>query len=227
MLSFLAGSVNVGGYMACHRFVSHVTGFATLFGADIAGRHWLEAWSMLTVPMFFIVGGMLSALLIEKRIFEGKRPLYALAMGMVSLCLFLVILGGGLHFFGEFGDSIEIHRDFWLLVLLCLASGIQNAVVTRASGTVVRTTHLTGISTDLAVGIVKVMFPYQRKEELVVEKRNNLLRMGIIFSFIVGSAAGAIAYAHWEFFGFLLPFVLALFATMIAKIFWEKTDYKI
>ena len=32
LLAFLGGHVNAGGYLACHRFVSHVTGFATLAG---------------------------------------------------------------------------------------------------------------------------------------------------------------------------------------------------
>ncbi len=38
LLSFNAGCINAGGFLATGRFVSHVTGFATFFGVDLANR---------------------------------------------------------------------------------------------------------------------------------------------------------------------------------------------
>ena len=55
-LAFQAGWINAGGFLACHRFVSHVTGFATQFGVDIAEFRWTDATGMLTVPLFFFNG---------------------------------------------------------------------------------------------------------------------------------------------------------------------------
>src|SRR5262249_20057385 len=80
LLSFLAGTINVGGYMACHRFVSHVTGFATLFGAEAVEGNWAEGFGMLSVPLFFIIGTMISAFLVERRIAYGRAPMYARVM---------------------------------------------------------------------------------------------------------------------------------------------------
>lgn len=72
LLAFLAGNVNAGGYLACHRFVSHVTGFATLAGVDAATGSWGDAFGILSVPLFFLLGVVVSAYHVERRISEGK-----------------------------------------------------------------------------------------------------------------------------------------------------------
>src|SRR3954466_681475 len=89
LLSFLAGSVNMGGYMACHRFVSHVTGFATLFGADAAIGAWDRAFGILSVPLFFLIGVMVSASLVDRPFHTGRRPHYPAVMSLVCACLTL------------------------------------------------------------------------------------------------------------------------------------------
>ncbi len=224
LLAFLSGSVNVGGYMACQRFVTHVTGFATLFGSDLAFGKWVDGISMILVPIFFLMGAMYSGFLIERRIHKGKVPHYALAMATVTTCLIFCGIAGALGFFGSFGHTLEVRRDFVLLAILCAASGIQNAVVTRASGTLVRTTHLTGLTTDLGVGIIKVLFPYQSREELQFEKHNNWLRLGTIVSFTAGSATGALFFTRFGYLGFLFAGSVSLFSTYIAKYYWEKVS---
>lgn len=145
--------------MASHRFVTHLTGFATLFGVDLANQEWLAAMSMISVPLFFIGGVMVSAWLTERRISQGKSPHYATAMGLVTLCLFLAGLGGYLDWFGKFGGEPSVKGDYIFLALLCSASGLQNAIVTSYSGAAIRTTHLTGITTDLGIGLVRILFP--------------------------------------------------------------------
>ena len=67
-MAFQAGILNIGGFMACHRFVSHITGFATYFGFELnqsIGGHPLR---MLEVPAFFLLGSMLSGVLVDLRL---------------------------------------------------------------------------------------------------------------------------------------------------------------
>lgn len=52
-MAFQAGILNIGGFMACHRFVSHITGFATFFGHEINQADNSHAFGMLAVPLFF------------------------------------------------------------------------------------------------------------------------------------------------------------------------------
>jgi uncharacterized membrane protein YoaK (UPF0700 family) len=216
LLSFTAGNINTGGFLACRRFVSHVTGFATVAGVDAASSHWGDAIGMLTAPMYFLCGVMVSAYFVDRRIHEGKRPRYAFVMGLETLCLAFAAIGGMLGLFGEFGEVLELHRDYALLALLCAASGLQNAALTSATGATIRTTHLTGITTDLGIGLIRAASLTEGDSRRGHEYRANLLRLGTIFSFMVGSAIGAVLYLEHGYAGFILPTVLAGYAMAMA-----------
>ncbi|MBC7690568.1 MAG: DUF1275 domain-containing protein [Methylotenera sp.] len=216
LLSFLSGNVNVGGYLACNRFVSHVTGFATLAGVDAAHGRFDAAIGILSVPIFFLLGVMISASLIDRRDHRGQRPQYALVMGLVALCLFVAALAGHFELFGKFGGELRLKRDYFFLALLCMASGLQNAAVTTSSGSTIRTTHLTGLTTDLGIGLVKA-FTFRKKHTvLTAEMRSNYTRIGTFLSFMAGSLVGAVLFLKVEYLGFLLPMSLALYAMGVA-----------
>ena len=78
-----------------------------------------------------------------------------------------------LGWFGEFGEPLRLKRDYLLLALLCTASGLQNAVVSSLSGSIIRTTHLTGTTTDLGIGLIRVLYstgdPHRLAKELGVD----------------------------------------------------------
>jgi uncharacterized membrane protein YoaK (UPF0700 family) len=117
-------------------------------------------------------------------------------------------MGGHFGLFGEFGHEPELRQDYLLLALLCAASGLQNAVVSSASGSAVRTTHLTGLTTDLGTGLVRA-FSNRRLHES--EMRAARLRFGTIVSFTGGSFAGAASYLHLHYLGFLGPALIATY----------------
>lgn len=208
ILSFLAGSINAGGYLAAHRFVSHVTGFATLFGIDAAQGRWDAALGIATVPLYFLLGVMIAAWLIDRRKYRGQRPLYAEVMALVCLCLILAAAGGFLGFFGEFGSEPKLRQDYILLALLCMASGLQNAAISSASSSTVRTTHLTGITTDLGIGIVRGL---SNPKFFQTEKRASIIRIGLWNSFAFGSAFGAVVVLRYQYLGFLFPALIAAY----------------
>ncbi len=216
LLSFLAGSVNAGGFMASGRFVTHVTGFATLFGVDLVGGHWWAAIGTMSVPLYFLLGSMISGYFIDRRIHHGQKPAYALVMGLVFCCLLFVALGGHLKYFGLFGKEANIRQDYFFLILLCGASGIQNAAITTFSGAVVRTTHLTGITTDLGIGIVRVFSARKDAQKHVHETRANWLRLITILAFMLGSVIGAFSYLKLHYLGFLIPATIAAYATIVS-----------
>lgn len=216
LLAFVAGNVNAGGYMACHRFVSHITGFATLAGIDWIQQDWTQALGVLTIPIYFLIGVMISAFLVDKRIDEGNQPFYGIVMGMVAGALALVAIGGSFDWFGEFGHEADMQNDYFLLALLCGASGLQNAALTSATGATIRTTHLTGITTDLGIGIIRTLFYRLNDGKRALEHKANLLRVGTIVSFMLGSAIGAFFFSKAQYLGFLVPSSLAWYATAVA-----------
>jgi uncharacterized membrane protein YoaK (UPF0700 family) len=216
LLAFLAGNVNAGGFLACSRFVTHVTGFATLFGIDAAYGRYDQAFGILSVPLFFLLGVMISAYLVDRPIQKGQRPHYTMAMAVVAACLFLCALAGNLQLFGRFDTVLRLKQDYFLLALLCMASGVQNAAISTASGSTVRTTHLTGITTDLGIGLIRAMTTAKDAAQYAREMQANRLRLGTIGSYAAGSLVGAALFIRFEYLGFLLPCSIAIWAMRVA-----------
>jgi uncharacterized membrane protein YoaK (UPF0700 family) len=144
-LAFVAGFVNSGGFVLIGSFTSHVTGSVGRLSTDVtSGDVGAAFFAGLLVATFFL--GSLAASLI----LEGPRPAelpraYATALFFEGLLLASFIVVAGL--------SQTVHprvRDAEAAIL-CAAMGMQNSLVTRLSGAVVRTTHLTGVITDLGI----------------------------------------------------------------------------
>ena len=72
-MAFQAGVINIGAFMACHRFVSHITGFATYFGYELVSGDGFAAAGMLVVPIFFVFGCMISGELVDIRLKLHRR----------------------------------------------------------------------------------------------------------------------------------------------------------
>ena len=214
LMCFQAGVINAGGFLACHRFVTHVTGFGTYFGAEVAQGHWLTGFGMLSVPAFFLAGSMISAFYIDRHIALGKRPQYGLSFVLIAAAMTFVAIAGSFGELGEFGGSSKsILSDYSLLALLCLSAGLQNATITSASGAVVRTTHLTGIMTDLGIGLVRVLTTGQSDRVVKNEYRNNWMRAGIMGFFALGSTFSTLVFLRFNYWGFLVPAVISVFLT--------------
>lgn len=202
-LAFQAGVINVGGYLACHRFVTHTTGFSTFFGVELAQGHIFNALGMLSVPIFFLLGSMLGGILVDLRLLKNQRPRYSMIFFLMTFCLAFIVIAGNAGFLGSFGEPLNSPHDYLLLILLCLTSGLQNATVTSVFGAIIRTTHLTGLTTDLGIGLMRV-FSGNYKATRQDEIRAIFMRMGIIAAFACGSFA-AFVFVRFQYWGFTVP----------------------
>lgn len=211
LTAFIGGNVNAGGFMACKRFVTHATGFYTLFGIDAAASDWRLGISMLSVPMYFLFGVMIAAYFTDAAITRGGQPRFGLVMGSVAALLAVAALGGYFELFGLFGSSFHLEDDYLLLIVLSIASGLANSAVTTASGAVVRATHMTGLTTDLGIGVMRALFGYARSPLKAKEFYRNWLRLGALAAFALGSLVGAILFGLVQYLGFLLPSLIAAY----------------
>lgn len=217
LMAFQAGILNIGGFMACHRFVSHVTGFATFFGHEIILGQYSQAAGMLAVPVFFLLGAMLSGVLVDLRLKLHKKPKYYISFGLIFFLLLIVLTGGLLNFYGAFGHPVNTLGDYVLLMLLCFICGIQNGTITSVSKSVIRTTHLTGITTDLGIGFIRLLNRSKINESMENEEKATYMRIGIIAFFGLGSVIGGFFFLKFEYLGFILPTVTSgcLFMAMV------------
>ncbi len=212
MLSFSSGCVNAIAFMACKRFVTHLTGTFTQLGVQAA--HLPVVLDLAAVIVCFIAGAMTAALLINGRAHRGKQPLYTLPLMIVAVTTAAVGAAGYAGFLGDFGGAVGGAGDFVLLSMLSFASGLQNAAVASSTGLLVRTTHLTGPATDLGMHLVDLA--YTKGPERRSAKRHALLRAGKILAFASGAIGGVMLAQSMQFLAFFVPAAIIIAATALS-----------
>ncbi|MCB0394733.1 MAG: DUF1275 domain-containing protein [Bdellovibrionales bacterium] len=203
MLAFVGGYVNVGGFLCVHRFVSHVTGFAGFFALELIQANWTNAALALAVPIFFLLGSFLTGITTEVRRSREQIPIYVGVMSVIGFVYFLLGTLGANDWIGKFGEPTESLRDYIILASLCFAMGAQNALFTSYSGAVVRTTHLTGLTTDLGIGMARQLLNRDQSETA-----KNGIRLGLILSFLLGSVVAAFYFTSYGFEAFFTAGIL-------------------
>lgn len=208
IMSFQAGLLNIGGLLAGHQYVSHITGFASSFGVAISNGNLSLALRVAGVPIVFMIGAMVSGYFVDVRIKLNKAPKYYITFGIMFILTLIVFIGGVAGLLGAFGHESD-ETSYLLLIMLCFICGIQNGTISTVSKSVVRTTHLTGITTDLGLSLVRLFNRTAIEINEFEEKRASLMRIGLIVFFILGSALGGIIFSKIGFWGFSVPMLIA------------------
>ncbi len=216
ILAFQAGILNAGGFIACHRFVTHTTGFATFFGVELVQAEYKTAIGMLIVPLFFLMGAMISAIYVDRALHQQKHPKFHFVFFLMTCILSTILFLGVSGDFGQFGAP-DLNSELYLVAMLCLCSGMQNASLTTASNKKIRTTHLTGLTTDLGIGLVRQFINHE-----TTETKDNVLRVSLIFSFIFGSTVGAFLFYHFHYMSFALPLFITLSFFIMTQLEWSR-----
>jgi uncharacterized membrane protein YoaK (UPF0700 family) len=209
-LAWVAGYTNIVTIIACGTVTSHVSGTTSNLGRDLAEQQWPLALTAASLLAAFLTGAILSGLATELGRRRAWESIYVLPMTIeVSLlAAFAVTL--------EFAPpAIQPgSAPFWLLITLAsLAMGCQNATITRISAGVVRTTHVTGVLTDLGLEIAQLLASPRRTHHLTTitghassrpqSARRAVLLLSIVGSFALGAALGTLAFEafpRWAMF---------------------------
>ncbi|GLQ99063.1 YoaK family protein [Dyella mobilis] len=189
ILAAIAGALNTAAFHAVGFFSANMTGnVSSLSDHAAAGEWWISAF-YLSIVMAFVFGASVSTLLINAGRRRSIRSIYAI--GILAEAILMVLLGG----IELFIPSLE--RGPVLILGLSFLMGIQNAVVTRISDARVRTTHISGMSTDIGIEL-SMLFDIARGRELNAEAapyRSKLrLHVQTVVSFLAGGIAGVVIY---------------------------------
>jgi uncharacterized membrane protein YoaK (UPF0700 family) len=177
VLALVAGMVNAVGFLAFgHQAITHLTGTTTLLGVAAAeGRPLLALELLLFIASFFVGAAVSGALVRDSTLRLGRR--YGVALMLESLLLLLAI------------PLLREHSS----IGICLASaacGLQNAMASTYSGHVLRTTHLSGIITDLGIMLG------QRLRGLRADPRRRNLYLLICLGYLAGAGIGAAGFVR-------------------------------
>ena len=197
-LAFIAGSVNAVGFLGFqHQAVSHLTGSSTILGTTLTQGDWLGSWHLLLILLCFVFGAVISGLIIrDAHLRLGRRYGAALLLEAALLLLAMALLNRG---------SDTGHY------LASAACGLQNAMASTYSGAVIRTTHVSGMFTDLGIYLGQAL------RGLSVDGRRVKLYLFLISGFIVGGAVGTVTYQRYSYTALALPAAVAM---LLSGIYW-------
>lgn len=200
VLALVAGAINAGGFLAVGQYTSHMTGIVATLADDIVLGVTDFLLVGLSVLVCFIIGAAASSAMIDwgSRANRTRRYVYPVLAEAV-----LIVLFGILGLASRAAPMLEII----LMPLLGFMMGLQNATITRVSNARIRTTHLTGMVTDIGMEL-------GRAASAVGADRSKLIvHGGLVASFFAGALAGAAGFLS---LGFSFAFIVALPLVAIA-----------
>ena len=206
-LSFIAGLVNICGVLALGVLTTNVTGHFAYFAEGIVKEKNLSGIYFLLYILAFLLGSFISSLITEYFTNKGSNAPHNAAM-FVEILLLSVL--------GVWGDTF-LAGGVYIPLLACIllfAMGLQNSLVSKISNSAVRTTHLTGLFTDLGIELSQLFF-YKEEGQRQRLLRSIGLRGGIIAFFFLGCVVGGLLYVKIKF----RILILAAFTLVVALIY--------
>jgi len=193
LLAAIAGSLNVGGFLLLSQYTSHMTGHLSNIAGGLVFSNVIMLLDSLAAIGGFVTGAAVSAALIAWGQTHNDRLCYALPLGVQGVML------AALPLMTAMPDRIE-HR--MAIIIVCFVMGLQNATITRISGARIRTSHATGLITDMGIEIGRSLYHAAKPQAGVLYDGGKLwLYVQLVVAFITGGALGAIGHGliGWSF----------------------------
>lgn len=202
VLSFVAGIVNVTGFLSFKQLTTNVTGHFAQFMFDLENFEFWKGTIYFVYIFSFLFGSFSSSFLIEK--FRANKKLNVFVIPTLTESFILIAVA----VFSNFTENL--YPDL-IACLLLFSMGMQNSFVTKISNAIVRTTHLTGLFTDLGIELSQLFFPkaHPNREKI---RSTIKLRVYIISFFFMGGIIGGICYSalHLKLNTLLLAAIILL-----------------
>lgn len=203
LLAMNAGMVNVLGlFSLLHQSISHMTGNASLMAMAFVQHDYQHMFYLLWVLLFYVLGSSYSGFILGNSQFQLNQR-YGLPMSLVAI--FIALCWIFLPYFPRYA-----------LLWASAAMGMQNAMISHYKGTIIRTTHLSGVLTDLGLALGYTF------KGLEVERKRILLHLMIFFGFLAGGVIAAITYPIYHLHAFLLPTTLSLVLACAYWVVWLR-----
>jgi uncharacterized membrane protein YoaK (UPF0700 family) len=211
-LAFIAGAINAGGFLAVHQYTSHMTGIVSSMADGLVLGSAQVVLSGLGGLLFFLLGAMSSTILINYARRRGMFSAYALPLLLEAVLLLC---------FGVAGGTLQsLHAIFVpaTVMLLCFIMGLQNALISKISRSEIRTTHITGIVTDIGIEIGRLLYwnhPSAQGPRVLADRRRLFMLAWLVASFFLGGVLGAFGFRHA---GYLCTVPLAVVLLVLAGV---------
>ncbi len=191
-LAFVAGATNAGGFLAVREYTSHMTGVVSLMADELALGHIPLVVDGMASLLAFVLGAATSAILINWARRRQSRHVYTLPLLLEAVLLLA---------FGVLGATHHLIGSSMLLTvaLLCFVMGLQNAMITKVSNAEIRTTHVTGLVTDIGIELGKLFYwnrtdANEPRQQVRANRDRLKVHLMLVLSFFVGGVIGALGF---------------------------------
>jgi uncharacterized membrane protein YoaK (UPF0700 family) len=212
-LAFVAGATNAGAFLAVKQYTSHMTGMVSSMADNLVLGNIELALGGFFALLSFVSGAATSAIMVN---YARRRHLQSEFAFPLLLEAFLLLC------FGLLGARLSMIDALFVpatVMLLCFMMGLQNAVISKLSNAEIRTTHLTGIVTDIGIELGKLIYwnrhtPQEQRD--VFANRDRLMVLSFLTgSFFLGGLVGAFGFNS---IGYSLTVPLALLLILLAAV---------
>lgn len=196
-LASIAGAINAAAFYAVGFFSANMTGNVSALSDHLATGALTSAWLYFGIVIAFIAGAAFcGALLLEgiRRRVTGAHAYAVFIEGVLLAPLVLIDV--------DAGDHLRIPA---IVIWLAFLMGLQNAVVTHLSNARVRTTHVSGMATDLGIELA-LAWHLRHAPKANADANGTRLRLHLstILAFLLGGVAGVMIYRFIGGYGFLV-----------------------
>ncbi|MBE5318689.1 DUF1275 domain-containing protein [Pedobacter sp. MR2016-19] len=219
ILSAVAGIVNISGVLSVHTLTTNVTGHFAFFSEQLFLKNYNMALTYLYYILLFLSGAFVSGLIMEWASKYRSHNSYIIPISVeigimlsISLTCFLA-------------PTWDQTYPSVIASALLFSMGLQNALVTKVSQSVVRTTHLTGLFTDLGIELSQLLF-YKENAVHKSIRMSIFLKTMIISGFFLGGMLGGLGYQHFQLKILLLPVVMLLVALWYDRLLFRYYHLK-
>ncbi len=186
----IAGATNAGGFLAVGQYTSHMSGILSSVADNLILGQVKLAVAGIALIASFLGGSITTAWMVNWSQRRQMRSAFARPL-LVEAILLLV--------FGVFGAAISHFEEFFVpvtVLLLCFIMGLQNAVITKISHAEIRTTHVTGLLTDLGIELGKLLYFSGSvfAQKVLANRRKLRIHLLLVASFFGGALAGAYGF---------------------------------
>jgi len=204
----IAGATNAGGFLAVGQYTSHMSGILSSVADNLVLGKVQLAFASVALLMSFVLGSMTTAWMVNWSQRRQMRSAFARPL-LVEAALLLI--------FGIFGAAIHPFASLFVpltVMLLCFIMGLQNAVITKVSHAEIRTTHVTGLMTDLGIELGKFFYfnrlPFSQK--VMANRTKMRIHALLVGSFLTGALVGAYGF---KVYGYVSTVPLALLLMVV------------
>ena len=198
LLAFNAGAINAGGFLVVGMYTSHMTGFASMISDMLVLGSFTVAIGATGALLAFLAGAACTAVLVNWARQNHLRSEYALP---------LLLEAGLLLVFGLLGATLNRQTPFAVpltVLVLAFTMGLQNALVSKISASQIRTTHMTGVITDMGIELGKLFYWNQGARPPELQVRANRIKLRL-YAMLLGAfmAGGVVGAAGFKYLGFV------------------------